>query len=94
MRQLGWSKSIVLEWKRLLREVCRYKLCSSEDARERKKTLKKYNFKFNSKKRKLGKDKEKEETENDKIETEWREQFREEPFSNLVAQIREIRPVV
>ena len=96
IRYLGWSKNIVLEWQRLLREVCKYKIQLGEKGRRgRKRSCGAYSLKFKSNRLKpQPPSKRSEDKEDEAIEKVWREKFGEEALSNLVAHIREIRPVV
>ena len=88
INNLGWSKGVVLEWKRMLRQICKYNVNIDKTDTYKRKPVK-YELKFNGK-RKWEREKE---IEDERVEMEWREKFGEEPLSSLVSQIREIIPV-
>ena len=89
VNNLGWCRGTVLEWKRMLRQVCKYNVSNIHKAELYKRKPIKHELKFNAKRRWVRE----KDIEDEKVETEWREKFGEEPLSSLVSQIREIIPV-
>ena len=89
INNLGWSRGIVLEWKRMLRQICKHNVSKIHKAEPYKRKSVKYELTFNGKRRW---EREKE-MEDERVEKEWREKFGEESLSSLVSQIREIIPV-